>query len=301
MAGCPYVLHHALPENEAAATATRGPQLTNTSNCWPSRARSACIVLSLIIFSLMEPTSHQPLGSIVGPNNGLSNSANTSSADAGFSTTAAHATGNSPYPTDASAPQPATSGVKAKLDTALESGKKWLNDSGVADQAQQLPQKAKDLGNKAWTGISGLTTTQKAVGVGLLAAGVAFLATRGKSKKSSGEYRDRPRKSPFDHQPSTKDGDHAYDRKGQRPWGNNRYATGGAPAGKPRVSSGSGYTSSPSSSHSNDLGRQASASRHDAPASGQRRDQGPASGSQYDSKTSGGQNPNNLDQLNSAY
>ena len=247
----------------------------------------------------MEPASHQP-GLTGSPIN--TSSANASPTDTSFSTTAAHATGDSPYPTDAPTQQPATSGVKAKLDNALESGKKWLNDSGVAEQAQQLPQKAKDLGNQAWTSISGLTTTQKAVGVGIIAAGVAFLAVRGKSKKSAGEYRDRPRKSPFDHQPHTKDGDRAYDRKGQRPWGANRYGAGPAPAGKPRVSSGSGYTSSPSASHSNDLGRQAPTNRHqDAPAPGQRRDQGPASGSRYDAGTSGGQNPNNLDQLNSAY
>lgn len=239
----------------------------------------------------MEPTSHQP-GLTGSPIN--TSPANASRTDTSFSTTAAHATGDSPYPTDAPTQQPATSGVKAKLDTALESGKKWLNNSGVAEQAQQLPQKAKDLGNKAWTGISGLTNTQKAVGVGLLAAGVAFLAVRGKSKKSAGEYRDRPRKSPFDNQPHTKDGDHAYDRKGQRPWGASRYGTSAAPAGKPRVSSGSGYTSSPSSSHSNDLGRSAAASRGNAPGAGQRRDQGPASGSHYDANTSGGQNPNNL-------
>ena len=252
----------------------------------------------------MEPTSHQPSYGSTGSANNTSPSDNTLAGDTSFSTTAAHATGNNPYPTDASAPQPATSGVKAKLDTALESGKKWLNDSGVAEQAQQLPQKAKDLGNQAWTSISGLTTTQKAVGVGIIAAGVAFLAVRGKNKKSAGEYRDRPRKSPFDHQPHTKDGDHAYDRKGQRPWGASRYGAGPGPnpAGKPRVSSGSGYTSSPSSAHSNDLGRQAPANhRHEAPAPGQRRDQGPASGSRYDANTSGGQNPNNLDQLNSAY
>jgi hypothetical protein len=248
----------------------------------------------------MEPTSHQP-GLTGSPIN--SHSDNTSPVDSSFSTTAAHATGDNPYPTDAPAQQPATSGVKAKLDTALESGKKWLNDSGVAEQAQQLPQKAKDLSSQAWTSINGLTTTQKAVGVGIIAAGIAFLATRGKSKKSKGEYRDRPRKSPFDHQPHTKEGNQAYDRKGQRPWGANRYGSGPgpAPAGKARVNSGSGYTSSPSSSHSNDLGRSASTGHSSAPASGQRRDQGPASGSQYDAGTSGGQNPNNLDQLNSAY
>ncbi|RZK51442.1 MAG: hypothetical protein EOO59_15035, partial [Hymenobacter sp.] len=162
----------------------------------------------------MEPTSHQPLGSIVGPNNGLTNTGHSPAGDSAFSTTAAHATGDSPYPTDspAGAAQPATSGVKAKLDTALDSGKKWLHDSGVAEQAQQLPQKAKELGTKAVSTISGLTNTQKAAVIGLVAAGVAFLLTRGKHKKQAPEYRDKPRKSPFDHQPSTRDGDHAYDR-----------------------------------------------------------------------------------------
>ena len=245
----------------------------------------------------MEPTSHQPFGSI--------HSENTSPADSTFSTTAAHATGDNPYPTDAPA-QPdsslkgkldsAVATGKTKLDDAVASGKKWLNDSGVADQAQQLPQKAKDLGNQAWTSVSGLTNTQKAVGVGLLAAGVAFLAVRSKNKKQAPEYRDRPRKSPFDHQPHTKDGDYAYDRKGQRPWGNSRYGTASAPANKPRVTSGSGYTSAPSSSHSADHGRTAAPSRSaSAPSPGQRRDQGPASGSKYDANTGGGQNPNNLD------
>ena len=244
----------------------------------------------------MEPTSHQPFGSIVGPDNGLSHSGNTSAGDSNFSTTAAHATGDSPYPTDSSASpaQPAASGVKAKLDTALESGKKWLSDSGVAEQAQQLPQKAKDLGNKAVSSISGLTNGQKAAVVGLVAAGVAFLITRSGHKKQAPEYRDRPRKSPFDHQPSTKDGDHAYDRRGQRPWGNSRYGTASAPAGKPRVSSGSGYSSSPSSTHSPDFGRDAASHRAGAPGAGPRRDQGPASGSKYDASTGGHQNPNNL-------
>ncbi|RYY20864.1 MAG: hypothetical protein EOO36_02290 [Cytophagaceae bacterium] len=243
----------------------------------------------------MEPTSHQPFGSIVGPNNGLSHPGTASAGDSSFSTTAAHATGDSPYPADSSASpaQPATSGVKAKLDTALESGKKWLNDSGVAEQAQQLPQKAKELGTKAVASITGLTNTQKAAVVGVVAAGVAFLLTRGKRKKQAGEYRDRRRKSPFDHQPSTKDGDHAYDRRGQRPWGNSRYGTASAPVGKPRVSSGSSYSSSPAT-HSPDFGRDAASHRASTPGAGPRRDQGPASGSKYDANTSGSQNPNNV-------
>ena len=240
----------------------------------------------------MEPTSHQPFGSTPSP-------ASPSPVNSTFSTTAAHATGNNPYPADSPA-QPVASGVKAKLDDALESGKKWLNNSGVAEQAQQLPQKAKDLGTKAWTSVSGLTTTQLVVAVGVLAAGVALLATRGKSKKSASEYRDKPRKSPFDHQPSTRDGDHAYDRKGQRPWGASRYgSTAGAPSGGPaRVKSGSGSNTYDGVNHGGftDHGRAgapASAPKG-AAATGPRRDQGPATGSQYDAKTSGGQNPNNL-------
>jgi hypothetical protein len=247
----------------------------------------------------MEPTSPQSFGSTPSPANGAAHSDNTSPVDATFSTTAAHATGDTPYPTDSPA-QPAASGVKAKLDDALESGKKWLSNSGVADQAQQLPQKAKDLGTKAWTSVSGLTTTQKAVSVGVLAAGVAFLLTRGKGKKSTSEYRDKPRKSPFDHQPSTRDGDHAYDRKGQRPWGASRYGTSPTPpkpAGKGRPLAGSGHTP-PDHGHTPDHGRPAplhrSASAGGAPTPGPRRDQGPATGSQYDAKTSGSQNPNNL-------
>lgn len=250
----------------------------------------------------MEPTSHQP---------GLSStSENTSPVDASFSTTAAHATGDSPYPADSTtSTQPADNSLKGKLnsavadgktklDDAVASSKKWLNDSGVAEQAQQLPQKAKDLGNQAWTSINGLTTTQKAMGVGIIAAGIAFLAVRGKSKKSAGEYRDRPRKSPFDHQPHTKDGDHAYDRRGQRPWGASRYGTASTPTGKARVASGSGYTSAPAP-HSADHGRTTSSDRSTSVGGssfspGQRRDQGPASGSKYDANTGGSQNPNNV-------
>jgi hypothetical protein len=272
----------------------------------------------------MEPTSHQP---------GLSSPAeNTSHTDTSFSTTAAHATGDSPYPTDSPASSQSTDSSspkskldsavatgkdklssavadskdklnsvvasgKEKLDNAVASGKEWLDKSGVAEQAQQLPQKAKELGNQALTKVNDLSTTQKAVIVGAIAAGVAFLIVRGGKKKSAGEYRDRPRKSPFDHQPHTKDGDHAYDRRGQRPWGASRYGTASTPTGKARVASGSGYTSAPNS-HSNDHGRSTSSDRSTSVGGsfspGQRRDQGPASGSKYDANTGGSQNPNNV-------
>jgi hypothetical protein len=271
----------------------------------------------------MEPTSHQP---------GLSSPAeNTSHTNSDFSTTAAHATGTSPYPTDSPvSTQPATgdslkdkldsavatskdklssavadgkdklntvvASGKEKLDNAVASGKQWLNDSGVAEQAQQIPQKAKDLGNQALNKVNDLTTTQKAVIVGAVAAGVAFLIVRsGNKKREAGEYRERPRKSPFDHQPHTRDGDYAYERRGQRPWGASRYGTASSPSGKARVSSGSGYTSAPNA-HSNDHGRTTSSDRSTSVGggsfgAGQRRDQGPA-GSRYDANSGGSQNPN---------
>lgn len=273
----------------------------------------------------MEPTPTQPThGSTTPTNSPYIGSPATSSpaSDGQFSTTAAHATGTGKYPTSYTTPnsEPTASGVQGTINNVLASGKKWLNDSGISDKAQQLPQAAKELGNKAVDSVSGLSTTQKAAVVGLVAAGVAFLITRGgkkkKHKKHAGDYRAKAQRSPFDHQPHTKDGDHAYDRKGQRPWGASRYGSGASQqnqgqAGRSRVSSGSGYSSS--ASHSNDFGSQQGSHNpnmagrsyaygSDAQqASGQRRDQGPASGSHYDAKTSGSQNPNNLDQLNSAY
>jgi len=277
----------------------------------------------------MESTPTQPTPGYTGSNTPPyvgSSPSDSQASDGQFSTTAAHATGTGKYPTDYTTPnsQPSTGGVQGTINNALASGKKWLDNSGISDKAQQLPQtakelgnKAKDLGSKAVDSVNGLTTTQKAVGVGLLAAGVAFLVTRGgkkkKHKKDKGDYRHKAQRSPFDHQPHTKDGDYAYDRKGQRPWGASRYgsAAGQSQPGRSRINSGSGYTSS--ASHSNDFGSQQGnhnpstsgrsyAYGSDAQSgSGQRRDQGPASGSNYDAKTSGSQNPNNLDQLNSAY
>ncbi len=251
----------------------------------------------------MQPISTQPHGNQAGSasSHATPHSDQTSPVDPHFSTTAAHATGDTPYPS-ASPAQPAASGLQSKLNDVVASGKKWLNDSGIADKAQQLPQTAKDLGSKAVASVNGLTTTQKAVGVGLLAAGIAFLATRGKKHKKhqsdDGDYRRRPRRSPFDHQPHTKDGDYAYDPRGQRPWGTSRYGTAAAPAGKARVNSGSGYTSSPAASHSADHGRTTTSRRTSVGSSSygssQRRDQGPSSGSHYDVNTSGQQNPNNV-------
>lgn len=72
------------------------------------------------------------------------------------------------------------------LDTALNSGKKWIEDSGVLNNVNQLPQSLKDLGSRALGKVSGLSTTQKVVGGAILAGGIAWLATR-KGKSDSSE------------------------------------------------------------------------------------------------------------------
>ena len=77
------------------------------------------------------------------------------------------------------------------LDTALNSGKKWIADSGVLDGVNQLPQSLKDLGNRALDRVNGLSTTQKVVGGALLAAGLGWLATRtGKSSSAAADTHD---------------------------------------------------------------------------------------------------------------
>ena len=72
------------------------------------------------------------------------------------------------------------------LDTALKSGKQWIEDSGVLDSVNQLPQALKDLGNRAVSRVNNLSTTQKIVGGAILAAGLGWLATR-KGKSSSSD------------------------------------------------------------------------------------------------------------------
>ena len=75
------------------------------------------------------------------------------------------------------------------LDTALNSGKKWIEDSGVLNSVNQLPQSIKDLGNRALDRVNGLSTTQKVVGGAILAAGLGWLATR-KGKSSAADSSD---------------------------------------------------------------------------------------------------------------
>ena len=71
------------------------------------------------------------------------------------------------------------------LDTAVQGGKKWIEDSGLLSSTKQLPQTLKDLGNRAVARVNDLSTTQKVVGGTLLAVGLGWLATR-KGKSSDG-------------------------------------------------------------------------------------------------------------------
>ena len=70
------------------------------------------------------------------------------------------------------------------LNTAMNSDKQWIEDSGVLNSVNQLPQGLKDLGNRALDKVNSLSTTQKVVGGAILAAGIGWLATR-KGKSSS--------------------------------------------------------------------------------------------------------------------
>ena len=73
------------------------------------------------------------------------------------------------------------------LETALNGGKKWIEDSGVLNSVNQLPQSLKDLGSRAVARVNGLSTTQKVVGGAILAAGLGWLATRKGKSSDSGD------------------------------------------------------------------------------------------------------------------
>lgn len=96
---------------------------------------------------------------------------------------------NIPSTPNAQAQTTANAQEGTMLDTALNSGKKWVEDSGVLNSVNQLPQSLKDLGNRTVDRINGLSTTQKVVGSAILAAGIGWLAVR-KGKSSSSDSSD---------------------------------------------------------------------------------------------------------------
>lgn len=67
---------------------------------------------------------------------------------------------------------------------ALESGKKWIEESGITDTVNQQTKNVQEWGKRTVARASNLTTTQKVVGGALLAAGLGWLALSGKKNKN---------------------------------------------------------------------------------------------------------------------
>jgi len=236
----------------------------------------------------MEPTQNQAspenLGAAAARKPAASRSAKTAGLNpenSNSTDTAASAASDSAATTETSA----LSGAQDALSSVVASGKKWLDESHLLDQAGQLPQQARAYGQQALSRVGALSTTQKVVGISLLTAGIAFLATRGKRRKNEeSEYRAKPRRSPFEGRKS--DAGYGPGPGEQR----GRYGAGSSAGGSGRVSSGSSYGAG---RHDNDFGKQAgqggASGSYGGSGSGSRRDQGPG---RYDARTGGRQNPN---------
>lgn len=171
------------------------------------------------------------------------------------------------------------------LDTALNSGKKWIEESGVLNNVNQLPQSLKDLGTRALDRVNGLSTTQKVVGGAILAGGIAWLASRkGKSgssesspynygrQRDAGSYGRRSygyqapdastSRRPAAGTAGRSDSGSPYANSGSRYGSSGSYgsdASASTPTGNTGIHSGSGRSeSSPSASAHTDHGAQAS-------------------------------------------
>lgn len=79
-------------------------------------------------------------------------------------------------------------GANKMLDTALESSKKWIEDSGVLNKVNDLPNNVKEWSTRTLSRVGELSTTQKVVGGAILAAGLGWLALR-KGKSSNSDSR----------------------------------------------------------------------------------------------------------------
>ncbi|UOQ98068.1 hypothetical protein MUN81_00920 [Hymenobacter sp. 5317J-9] len=139
-----------------------------------------------------------------------------------------------------------TNGDQANLlDTAMESGKKWIQDSGVLDSVNQLPQGVKDWGSRALSRVGELSTTQKVVGGAILAAGLGWLALRKGGKPS-----DSTSRSDYGRQSSGSYGRRSYGYQAPDASTSRRTASGASSrqdSGSPYGNSGSRYGGSGSS------------------------------------------------------
>ena len=186
------------------------------------------------------------------------------------------------------------------LSTAVQAGKKWLDESGVLSSATQVPQVVKGWSNKAVTSVGGLSTTQKVVGGALLLAGVAYLASRGRDKSSSSSSEE----DDTDHRSGSKSsgyrqgswagyagGKSASNRNSQisdrseiSSYGTERRASSGSGYGRSAASTGSTDTEFGSGSNAR---RGADSSRNYSADADGNRDGGYKSGSAYGSSATG--------------
>ena len=236
----------------------------------------------------MQPTSNAP-----GSSHGNESAPSSPKFDSPLGNTpptpGSTSTGYSSYQTGQRSTDSDINAVLNSRQQGMAQDTKWRDAYDVADTA-------KDLGSKALDGVKNLSTSEIALGIGVLAAGIAFFLTKGRKHKHSKNHGSQHQDPYFGHQPHTRAGNDLSHR-GQRPWGNTRYGNEsyGNSYGRGRVQAGSGYnTRGGSDAYGNDsYGYNASNNR--------RRDQGPASGNRYDARNGGRQNPNNIDQTNSAY
>ncbi|MCC3153414.1 hypothetical protein Q3A66_10525 [Hymenobacter sp. BT770] len=165
------------------------------------------------------------------------------------------------------------------LNSVLESGKKWIEDSGVLNSVNQLPQSVKEWGSRAATRVGDLTTTQKIVGGALLAVGLGYLATRkGKSGTSESRY-DRQSSGSYGRRSSY--GYQAPDASNSR---RTTVGSGRSDSGSAYGNSGSGYGSSGNYNSGSSYGSGAGSSSSDRGSSsyGSNSDRGGNFGSNSD-------------------
>lgn len=73
------------------------------------------------------------------------------------------------------------------VDQLMDRGKKWIEDSNLGQRVNDLPNTLRDFGQQAVSRVGSLSTTQKIVGGAILAAGLGWLATRGRSARGQSD------------------------------------------------------------------------------------------------------------------
>ncbi|SMC00665.1 conserved hypothetical protein [Hymenobacter roseosalivarius DSM 11622] len=132
--------------------------------------------------------------------------------------------------------------------------KSWVDQLGLNDTLNQLPQSVKDLSSKATTQFGKLTTTQQIVGGALLIGGLSWLALRSKSSDKDKTYKGKTykgksgKKDKSAYRGSVSSESAKYGSTGS--YGSSSYGSGGS-YGSDSDKSNSGYRPAPGSGSSN--------------------------------------------------